>query len=100
MSCEQDPQASRYVVTVTGEIDVATVPTLRDLLLGLDGDVDVNCERVSFVDSAGLGLFVGVHRRLTEAGLHLRLRHLSEHCYNVFQTTGLTELLDLAPAVR
>ena len=100
MSCEQDPRTSRYIVTVTGEIDVATVPVLRDFLLALDGDVEVNCERVSFVDSAGLGLFVGVHKRLTETGRHLRLRHLSEHCYNVFQTTGLTERLDLAPAVR
>jgi len=100
MSCEQDPRTSRYIVTVTGEIDVATVPVLRDFLLALDGDVEVNCERVSFVDSAGLGLFVGAHRHLTETGRHLRLRRPSASCYKLFEITGLTGFLDLAPAVR
>jgi anti-anti-sigma factor len=94
MSCEQDVESSRYVVTVMGDIEYATVPALRDFLLALDGDVDVNCEAVTFLDSAGIGLFAHLQRHLTNQGRRLRLRRLRGNCYKLLEIAGLVGYLD------
>jgi anti-sigma B factor antagonist len=63
------------IAEVTGDIDMSTVAGLRERLLGLADSgqpliVDLN--RVSFIDSAGLGALIGVARRadVRGGGLH------------------------------
>ena len=55
------------VVGVTGELDVATAPTMRDLLLGqLNRGVDslvVDLRGVTFIDSTGVGSLLRIHHR-------------------------------------
>jgi anti-sigma B factor antagonist len=63
------------IVAVTGEIDISTVTGLRDRLFELaDGGqpliVDLN--RVTFIDSAGLGALVVAARRAAAHGGSLR----------------------------
>lgn len=59
------------IVAVTGEIDISTVTGLRERLFELaeGGEpliVDLN--RVTFIDSAGLGALVGAARRAAAHG--------------------------------
>ena len=59
------------IAAVTGAIDLSTVSALRERLFGLaDGGepliVDLN--RVSFIDSTGLGVLIGTARRAAEHG--------------------------------
>ncbi|HEX4089260.1 MAG TPA: STAS domain-containing protein [Trebonia sp.] len=59
------------IADVTGDIDVSTVSGLRERLLGLadgGGPLIVDLNRVSFIDSAGLGVLVAVSRRSRERG--------------------------------
>jgi anti-anti-sigma factor len=55
------------VVGVTGELDVATAPTMRDILLGqLNRGVDslvVDLRGVTFIDSTGVGSLLRIHHR-------------------------------------
>ena len=56
------------VATVTGDVDVATCAALRDSLLQVIADENfrglvVNLAGVSFIDSTGIGVLVGVWRR-------------------------------------
>jgi anti-anti-sigma factor len=69
------------------------VPALRELLTALNGDVEVDCGGVRFVDSAGLGAFVAYHRALHGRGGTLRLVNVSDPCYRAFEIAGLTDLL-------
>ncbi len=98
MTCESDETGSHHLVALTGELDVATVPALRSFLLGLQGDVDVNCLGLSFIDSAGIGVFAAYHRAQRDAGRHLRLRNVTHGCYRILQMAGLTDLLDIEQA--
>lgn len=60
------------VVGVTGEIDVASAPTLRDTLLALlnrgADDLVVDLRGVTFIDSTGVGSLLRVHHRQSLLG--------------------------------
>jgi anti-sigma B factor antagonist len=64
-----DPQPSgpHTVVGVTGELDVASAPALRDTLLALlNRGVDslvVDLRGVTFIDSTGVGSLLRIHHR-------------------------------------
>ena len=55
------------VVRCIGEIDIATVPYLRDHLqrVQIDGPADlvIDLDQVTFIDSIGLGALIGAHKR-------------------------------------
>ena len=50
-------------VRLHGELDLAGVPRLLSALAGLDGDVELDCSGVDFIDAAGLWAFVSAHRQ-------------------------------------
>lgn len=69
-----DPQqiGPHTVVGVTGEIDVASAPALRDTLLALlnrgADSLVVDLRGVTFVDSTGVGSLLRVHHRQSLLG--------------------------------
>ena len=91
-----DEGPSSWVVIVTGEIDVATSPVLRQALadlVDLEGRITVDLSGTTFIDSSGLGVLVGALKRAREHGNEdLVLRGLQEPVRRVFEITGLTEL--------
>ncbi len=92
------------VVTVRGEIDVATSPRLRTELSALIGRgataITLDFAGVSFVDSSGLGVLVGALKRLRggdegDGSGALRIVGVQDAVRRVFEITGLqTALLD------
>jgi anti-anti-sigma factor len=92
LDVETSVDGRSHRVRISGEIDNATVPALREFLRALKGDVEVDCGGVGFVDSAGLAVFVACHRALHDQGGTLRLVNVNDPCYVVFEITGLTEL--------
>lgn len=61
------------VLSVHGEIDIATVPHVREALLRvftttLPRHLVVDLSDVTFLDSSGIGVLVGAHRRVTSEG--------------------------------
>jgi anti-sigma B factor antagonist len=86
-----------WIVRVRGEIDVATSPRLKEHLTAvLDQGakfVTLDLSDLGFIDSSGLGVLVGAHKRLLESGGEtMTLRGLQEPVRRVFEITGLTKL--------
>jgi anti-sigma B factor antagonist len=86
-----------WIVRVRGEIDVATSPDLKAQLGSvLDQHarvVTLDVSDLAFIDSSGLGVLVGAHKRLLETGgENMVLRGLQEPVRRVFEITGLTRL--------
>lgn len=90
---------ARTIVEVSGEIDMYTASDLRDKLLALLAEgvtelgIDVN--GVEFCDSTGLGVFIGVLRRLREVGGSLIIVCARPQMLKIFQLTGLEKVLDI-----
>lgn len=64
---------SPAVVRVDGELDLAAVPHLLSVLAGLEGDVELDCSGLEFIDAAGLGAFVSAHQACAARGAQLVL---------------------------
>src|ERR1700722_19784818 len=60
-------------VKLVGELDLAGVPEVRACLARLDGDIEVDCSGLTFIDCSGLGLFVGIHHARAAQGAKLLL---------------------------
>jgi anti-sigma B factor antagonist len=97
-------QDDRAIVHVGGEVDVATCPQLRDLLNEVVDQgvyhLVVDLEKVSFLDSSGIGVLVGVYRRIREHGGSLRLTGPSVAVRRVLELTRVTTVLPLSATVE
>ena len=91
------------VVTVHGEIDVATSPTLRERLIDLVNDgatrLVLDLEAVDFLDSTGLGTIVSLLKRVRTHGGDLRLVCTEARIRRLFQITGLDKAVPLHASV-
>jgi anti-sigma B factor antagonist len=84
------------VVTARGEIDMASAPALRDLLLDL---IDQGCRRlvlsmaaVTFMDSTGLGALIAARKHMRHHNGLFRLVRLNSGPAKVMQITGLADV--------
>jgi anti-sigma B factor antagonist len=96
--------ADHTVLEVGGEVDVYTAPRLRERLAELvDGgarNVVVDLARVDFLDSTGLGVLVGAHKRLRLAGGTFSLVCARESLLKVFRITALDQIIPLHDTVE
>ena len=92
------------MVRVAGEIDVATAPALRRGAHRASppsgaGEIEVELDGVSFLDSSGLGVLLGAHKRLVEAGGQgVRISGARDTVRRVLEITGLDTTFALDPA--
>jgi len=91
------------VVTVEGEIDIYTVPRLRELLIDLAAkntyQLIVNLDKVEFLDSTGLGVLVGGLKRVRPHDGWLDLVCTQERILKIFRITGLTKVFAIYQTV-
>jgi stage II sporulation protein AA (anti-sigma F factor antagonist) len=91
---QEDPGVT--VVRVVGEVDVRTAPALRTALDRAveqgEGDLVLDLSQVGFVDSSGLGVILGRHRRMPP-GRRLVLRSPRPHVRTLLELAGVTRLL-------
>jgi anti-sigma B factor antagonist len=96
-------EGDRTVVSVGGEIDVYTAPTLREQLVDLVNagqyHLVVDMEDVEFLDSTGLGVLVGGLKRVRAHEGSLRLVCTQERILKIFRITGLTKVFPIHDSV-
>ena len=86
------------VVTVKGEVDLATSPQLRDCLTGVvekSSRVVVDLDGVGFIDSTGIGVLVGAVKRARSNGGDLSLVCTQRRILKVLEITGLTQVFSV-----
>ncbi len=87
------------VVRVVGELDVATAPRLRQEAVRLVGininRVVLDLSGIDFIDSTGLGVIVGMVKRLRTHGGDLSVVRGHDRVNKVFDITRVSEILPL-----
>jgi len=96
---EETFDPSGLVITVGGELDIATAPTLRDrLTAAVDAGTHrlvIDLSALSFLDSVALATIVHAKQRLPEEGRMALAVDPSSYVMLVFESGGLPKVLDL-----
>mgnify|MGYP001160922169 FL=1 len=85
------------VLELSGEIDMATGPQLRQTIVQRvqegESNLILDLSGVDFVDSTGLGVLIGGLKRTRSHGGDLRCIGLTEPLKEMFKLTGLDAVL-------
>ena len=91
------------VVSVGGEIDVYTSPVLQERLVDVlkDGQssITLDLERVTFLDSTGLGVLITALKRCRSADGDLVLVTAQPNVLKVLEITGLNDVFQVRNSV-
>ena len=89
-------------VAVRGELDIRSSPDLRAWLSRVleqgASQLAVDLSGVSFMDSSGLGVLVGAHKRLARGGSRLQVIGASPAVVRLLTVTGLIRVFDMRDA--
>jgi anti-anti-sigma factor len=92
------------IAELTGELDIASAPALREQLLSLlrpgSSRLVIDLSKVSFCDASGLAVLVSTARRARLLGGFLRLAAVSPSTGRVLHITGLNRNLAIFPTVQ
>jgi anti-sigma B factor antagonist len=101
---EEHGGGSVPIVAVTGEIDVATAPQLREhlQLVVARGETTIVLDLlgVTFLDSTALGVLVGALKRCRDLGGDLHVVVSDPRIVKIFEITGLTGVFTLADSLE
>ena len=104
MQIATTPGTDRYVITVSGEVDLATSPELDvAIIAAIDSgtsSVAIDLTAVSFMDSSGLGVIVRGLKRCREADIDLDLVITNERVLKVFGITGLDQVIPIHASIE
>ena len=92
-----DTEGAAAVVAGRGEIDAASATALLDAIgaaIARGGDVELDLQEVTFIDSSGLRAIIEVLRRSQAEGFDFRVTAMSEAVRRVLDLTGTTPLLE------
>jgi anti-anti-sigma factor len=93
---ERTTSAGTVVLTVQGEIDIATVGTLSSRLTEVcdaAGDVTVDLRRVDFLDCLGLRVLLEQHERSAQQGFRIDFVQGPPAVRRVFELTRMVDRL-------
>lgn len=93
--------APRCRLRLVGELDLATAPTLQQMLDHIRGSgrryLALDLSELTFVAAAGLHVFEQADRRFRDAGGWLVLTHPTDRIRHLLQITGLHTSLTVHP---
>ncbi|HEY4553578.1 MAG TPA: anti-sigma factor antagonist [Bacillaceae bacterium] len=91
-------------VKLSGEIDAYTAPNVRESLTQPaekpGATIIVDMSEVTYMDSTGLGVFVGLFKQLRANEGNLMLVGLTERMKRLFDITGLADVMDINTEVE
>lgn len=101
---EESTSGGLPVVAVSGEIDVATAPQLRECLHRVIAEgsstIVLDILGVTFLDSTALGVLVGALKRCRELGGELHVVVADPRIVKIFEITGLTNVFTITDSLQ
>src|SRR5690554_3867339 len=82
-----------------GEVDIYTSPELKKRIYELIDekklDILINGSNLDYIDSTGLGILMGIYKKLKEYNLNIKITNLKPNIYKLFDITGLNKIFNI-----
>ncbi len=89
------------IIDMSGEINAFADQDLNDIFTQAEGlgtaTIALNLKDVSYINSTGIALIVGLLSRARKSGRRLAVFGLSEHFQEIFQITRLNDFMSIYP---
>ncbi|MBO3272693.1 MULTISPECIES: STAS domain-containing protein [Hymenobacter] len=101
MKITQQATDTSLTLNLDGELD-ASSSVILDTELSKSEVLDyqkilIDCQRLNYISSAGLGVFISHLQRLQDANVKLIFYNMQEKVHNVFEILGLDSLMTIVP---
>ncbi|MEO7743923.1 MAG: STAS domain-containing protein [Usitatibacter sp.] len=90
-------QGANGVVVIAGRLDAAQSPAAQSFLDKVQGPVTLDCSKLEYISSAGLGVLLKTQKRLTASNAKLRLAGVSPHLRDILQYSGFDRIFEIVP---
>ncbi|NML67359.1 STAS domain-containing protein [Hymenobacter sp. RP-2-7] len=99
MKVTAQPSGDTQTFLLDGELDASSAVVLdaelnKPELLSYK-KILIDCQRLSYISSAGLGVFISHLQRLQDANVKLVFFNMQEKVFNVFEILGLDSLMNI-----
>lgn len=86
-------------VSLSGEVDIYTSQELKDNLYRVvesnKKDLIIDCKELNYIDSTGLGIFVGALKKAKQYEKKITIINLKENIKKLFIITGLDKIFEV-----
>lgn len=101
---QRSNQRGVRILALEGYLDAHTAPqfesAIQEEMLAGNRSLVVDCARLSYISSAGLGVFMSFIDELRDAGGDIKLAAITPKVFQVFDVLGFPALFDILPAVE
>jgi anti-sigma B factor antagonist len=93
------PENNFWDVNISGELDVSNADKLKDVLHKIADekmmDVKINLENLEYIDSTGLGIMIGVLKKLRVNEKEMYILNPRTNVKKIFTITGLDKIFKM-----
>jgi len=82
-------------IMLAGKLDASQAEKARAFLETVTESCTLDFKDLIYISSAGLGILVGVQRRLGETGHALKITNLNNHIRELFKIAGFDFIFDI-----
>jgi anti-sigma B factor antagonist len=99
LTLKEEYLAGKTKVFVSGEVDIYTAQSFKDKVYSIvekaDNDIIIDCTGLNYIDSTGLGIFVGALKKAKLTGKSICLENIKDNIKKLFVITGLDKLFNI-----
>ena len=85
-------------VVIAGRLDASQCPAAQTFLDRVEGPVTMDCSKLEYISSAGLGVLLKTQKRLLAANGKLRLTGVNRQLQDIFLYSGFDQIFEIEPA--
>ena len=90
---------THILIEIGGEVDIFTCQQLKDTLYNIvekyKKDLLMDCSRLNYIDSTGLGVFVAVLKKVKQINREIAIFNLKDSILKLFLITNLDSLFNI-----
>ena len=95
LTVDSTPDHGGWILSLKGELDLATVPCIQEVLDSwsiVPSHLIVDASGVSFIDSTGIGVLIDAWKLV---GGRFSLRHPSDQTIRLLELSGLADTIEI-----
>ena len=92
-------EEGHYLIELIGDLDIYNnkkfKEKLADIYEDLDTDIVVDCSKLEYIDSTGLGSFISLLKLTRDEEKEITVKNLKKNIKKVFKITDLDKLFNI-----